>query len=1172
MKSLNPVYYTMAHDSSSIQHVQELIRSGTGSLDIAGTSGSARSYLLSRIFPDVRVPCLVIAPTAAQAHGLYRELAFFLPESMSFGPPTERRLYDFPIYDISPLSGLSPHRDVVTRRIQALYALTELPNPVVITSCEAAAVRVMPKRALVGALDYLEKGEEVIRDRLIRRLHECGYLRTSLVEERGDYAVRGGVVDIFPPLMNEPVRLEFWGDHLESIRCFDPLSQRSTTSLEELVLLPASEILFDKASVERARSMGRLPPEIKEGGGFSGQEAWLNHFYERPDTLFDYLPEKGLLFRIDPERIDSELIRFREKFLRDALRYRSDAEEREQPFPEISGLLIEEDTARASMAKAGPIDFSEIPLKGDAPGTKTVILEHVTPIEDSLELRMEGRGRVSLAPLAEHIEEWLENGSRVVMVSRTEQQAGRLQEILANYGINTDGIVNCWQEVPRGPGVTLCLGTLTRGFAWPGIGLHVVSEDEVFGPKRSRAPRRRQAGVEGLNWTSFSQLQVADPVVHEDHGIGLYGGLKKMEVAGKANDFVIVEYEGADRLYVPADRISILQKYIGADDKAPKLDRMGGRSWDVAKRRARKSVREIARQLVEIYALRSFRTGHAFGPPDNTFREFEATFEHEETPDQAKAIDDVLDDLESDRPMDRLICGDVGFGKTEVALRAAFKVVSEGRQVAMLVPTTVLAEQHFETFRRRMEPYGVEVSVLSRFKGRAEQGELAARARSGKVDVLIGTHRLLQKDVGFRDLGLLIVDEEQRFGVKQKESLKKYRALVDVLSLTATPIPRTLHLSLMGVRDLSVIETPPEDRQAIRTYIVPYDEATIVHAVEHELKRGGQVFFVHNRVRTIDQITARLREILPEARVGMAHGQMKERGLEKTMMAFLRKEIDVLVCTTIIESGLDIPSANTIILHQADRFGLAQVYQLRGRVGRSSETAYAYLLLSDTSGMTREAVKRLKALMDFSQLGAGLQLAMHDLKIRGGGNILGFSQSGHIAAVGYELYIRLIEEAVSELKGEEWREEVNPEIHVNLSAYLPDTYVSDPDVRLNLYRRLSSLKESRELESLRDEITDRFGTPPREVLNLLRIMSVRLLMKRLRATRLDVTREALVLTFAPDTAVNAESVVKMVESDPGKYSLSSGNRLRVRPASPGPLDSLDEILPLLQRLAPEHPG
>jgi len=1157
------------HDIPSIPAVRDRIEAGVRHLEIPGTSGSARSYLLSRLLPDLRGPCLLILPRAKEARALYRELAFFLPEALTAGPPGERRLYDFPVYDISPLSGLSPHRDVVTRRIQALYALTELPNPWVITSSEAAAVRLMPKPALVDALDYLVAGEEVGRDRLIRTLYEGGYLRTSLVEERGDYAVRGGVVDVFPPLLSQPVRLEFWGDHLESMRCFDPLSQRSTSSLGELVLLPASEIRLNEDAVERARSMGRLPPEIKEGGGFAGQEAWLNHFYERLDTIFDYLPSNGLLLRLDPDAVATEATRFREKFLRDAERYRRDAEEREQPFPEIEGLLADADVLRERMDRARRIDLPEIRIARPEAGVETLPVEGATAVEDSLELYLEGKGRVSLAPLAERIEGWVERGSRVVLVSRTEQQAGRLREILGNYGIDVEGVAAGWGEVPAGPGVTLCLGALSRGFAWPDAGLHVVSEDEIFGPKRSRSARRKSPGVEGLNWTSFSQLQVGEPVVHEEHGIGRYGGLEKMEVAGKANDFVIVEYEGGDRLYVPADRISILQKYIGADDKDPKVDRLGGRSWDVVKKRARKSVREIARQLVEIYALRSYRTGHAYGPPDNTFREFEATFEHEETPDQAKAIDNVLDDLKSERPMDRLICGDVGFGKTEVAVRAAFKVVSEGKQVAMLVPTTVLAEQHFETFRQRMDPYGVQIGVLSRFKSRAEQSEVAARARSGKLDVLIGTHRMLQKDVGFRDLGLLIVDEEQRFGVKQKEALKKYRALVDVLSLAATPIPRTLHLSLMGVRDLSLIETPPEDRQAIQTYIVPYDEATIVHAVEHELDRGGQVFFVHNRVQTIERITSRLRELLPKARIGMAHGQMKEHGLENAMMAFLKKEIDVLVCTTIIESGLDIPSANTIILHEADRFGLAQIYQLRGRVGRSSETAYAYLLLSDTAGMTREAVKRLKALMDFSQLGAGLHLALHDLKIRGGGNILGFSQSGHIAAVGYELYVRLIEEAVAELKGEEWREEINPEIHVNLSAYLPEAYVLDPDVRLNLYRRLSALKEAEELESLGAEIADRFGPPPREVSNLLRIMSVRLRMKRLRATRLEITREALVLTFAQDTEVDGAILVEMVERHPGKYRFSKGNRLKVRPDEPGPLASLEEIRDLLRKLSPE---
>jgi transcription-repair coupling factor (superfamily II helicase) len=584
----------------------------------------------------------------------------------------------------------------------------------------------------------------------------------------------------------------------------------------------------------------------------------------------------------------------------------------------------------------------------------------------------------------------------------------------------------------------------------------------------------------------------------------------------------------------------------------------------LAKQKAKKSIREIARQLVEIYALRKHRKGYAFSRPDNYYREFEATFEHEETRDQIKTIDDVLSDMESEQPMDRLVCGDVGFGKTEVAIRAAFKAVMDGKQVALLVPTTVLAEQHYETFRKRVDPYQIKVGVLSRFKTKAEQKEVIAKVRSGRIDVLIGTHRILQKDIGFQDLGLLIIDEEQRFGVKQKETLKRYRALVDVLALTATPIPRTFHMSLVGIRDLSIIETPPEDRLAIQTYLSPYDKPTIIHAIEFELERGGQVFFVHNRVQTIENIANELMQLVPKARFAIAHGQMKERDLEETMIRFLQKEIDVLVCTTIIESGLDIPSANTIIINQADRFGLAQIYQLRGRVGRSEESAYAYLLLSGNSSLTREAEKRLRALMDFSHLGAGIQLAMHDLKIRGGGNILGFSQSGHISAIGYELYLKLIEQNVAELKGEEWHEEVNPEINVNMPAYLPNDYVSDTDVRLNLYRRLSILREESELETMVEEMHDRFGPPQQEVSNLLSVMSVRLLLKKVRVSRLDVGEGGLIFTLSPDTDMDPERLVKLVESKPKRFQFLSERKLKVKIVKQPPLEALLEAKRIAQ--------
>ncbi len=1125
--------------------IKKWVEEGKGRICLSGLAGSARHFFLAEMLMDTERPCLIILPKARDSYRFFRELEFFLPESYVLKGPGERGLYDFPLYDISPLAGLSPHQRVINRRLQALYALTSERCPIIVTSLEAIIFRIIPKEALIKAIEYLEPGEEVSREDLLSRLETGGYLRTSLVEEAGDYSVRGGVIDIFPPLYSRPVRLEFWGNRLESIRHFDPQTQRSTAHLGEMILLPSNEIIMDKENMERARSMGRLPSQAVEGAGFPGQEAWLSHFYRKPGTVFDYLPSGSLLVLIDPFRIEGERERFTESIIADTEKYRREAEDRGEPFPITDGVLLSPEEMGSSLERYQRIEVSELAVDKNREDDRCLEIRGASGIEDDLEIRLAGKGRVSMAPLAEKISEWLSSSARVILVCRTEQQAGRLKEILDNYGVRVEEVVENWHEAAAGKRLCICLGRLQRGFAWPEIGIYVVSEDEIFGPKRAGAGKEKGRVEAGLDWTSFSQLKVGDLIVHEDHGIGRYGGLIRMEIENKINDFVLVEYAGNDRLYIPADRISILQKYVGADETDPKLDRLGGRSWNLSKQKAKRSVMEIAKQLVEIYALRKYREGFAFSLPDNYYREFEATFEHEETPDQVKAIDDVLTDMESDRPMDRLVCGDVGFGKTEVAVRAAFKAVMDGKQAAMLVPTTVLADQHYETFRKRMEPYQLKVAVLSRFKTRAEQQEILARARAGKIDVLIGTHRLLQKDVSFKDLGVLIIDEEQRFGVRQKERLKKYRALVDVLALTATPIPRTLHMSLMGVRDLSIIETPPEDRLAIQTYLSIYDEKTVKRAIEDELKRGGQVFFVHNRVMTIHDVAERLKSLVPEARFAIAHGQMKARDLEETMFRFLHREIDVLVCTTIIESGLDIPSTNTIIINEVDRFGLSQIYQLRGRVGRSSENAYAYLLLSKGSRMTREAEKRLKALMDFSHLGAGIHLAMHDLKIRGGGNILGFSQSGHIAAIGYELYLKLIEQAVAELKGEEWHEAINPEINVDIPAYLPEEYVSDIDVRLNLYRRLSGLSEEEDLRAMAEEMTDRFGPPPQEVSNLLRVMEVRLEMKKKGIIRLDVGGENLVFTFSTNTKVRPDRMIEILKRRKYRFQFLSEAKLKI---------------------------
>lgn len=1132
-----------------IHRLQGAIAARINPIRLRGLAGPALSYLFALLAQRLDRPCLAILSSKKEAEHFYQELQFFLAEQDCQRSGGQRRIYLLPPYDISPLSGLSPHREIVNLRIEALYALTSADNPVVITSQEVLLYKLPPKGRLIQALEYLAAGEEIDREQLVRHLEICGYQRVSLVEERGDYAVRGGVLDIFPPLSPMPVRLEFWGDHLESIRLFEPLSQRSEGALDEWILLPNNEIIMDEAAVRRARSMGRLPAPGAEGSNFPGQEAWLNHFYPQLDSLFDYLPADTLIAHFDPQRLQTGMKRLAERFHIDLERFREEAVDRGLPFPETDGLVNDSDDILSGLYRFQRLDVSELDLQ--TPGASQeendirIQLDGPFGIDIETDVRLTGQGRVSLAPLANKIALWISSGGRVVIVSRTAKQANRLAEILSNYDVHVLDTAESWNGLPPKPGLWICLGRLGRGFIWPAENLYVVSEDEIFGQKRGRSKNREKARENALSWSTFSQLKQGDLVVHEEHGIGRYGGLLKMDIQNRVNDFILIEYANADKLYIPADRVSSLQTYVGADEAGPRLDQLGGRSWNVAKEKARKSVKRIAKQLVQLYALRRYRTGYAFSNPDHYYREFEATFEHEETPDQIKAIEDVLDDMTSERPMDRLICGDVGFGKTEVALRAAFKALADGKQVALLVPTTVLAEQHYQTFERRLSPYGIGVGLISRFKPPSEQREILARVRSGKIQVLIGTHRLLQKDVAFLDLGLLVIDEEQRFGVKQKETLKKYRSMVDVLAITATPIPRTLQMSLMGVRDLSVIETAPEDRLAIQTYLTPFDENLVARAVRFEIERQGQVFFVHNRVQTIDGIAERLRVIVPEARIAVAHGQMKEKDLESTMLAFLRKELDVLVCSTIIESGLDIPSANTIIINEAERLGLAQIYQLRGRVGRSKEKAYAYLLISDGANLTKEAEKRLKALMDFSHLGAGLHLALHDLKIRGAGNILGFVQSGQIAAVGYELYLRMIEQAVAELKGEEWLPEINPEIHIDMEAYLPESYIMDTDVRLNLYRRLSILNEIRDLEGIEQEMVDRFGKAPPPVANLLWMMRLRILAKNLGILRLEVGADSVTLHFDPDRLADPARLVHRVGTLPKRYRFLGESRLRI---------------------------
>jgi transcription-repair coupling factor (superfamily II helicase) len=743
--------------------------------------------------------------------------------------------------------------------------------------------------------------------------------------------------------------------------------------------------------------------------------------------------------------------------------------------------------------------------------------------------------------------------------------AERLQEMLENHGLRPNFSpkpFSVWTPADSsGWHGTLVLGNLHRGFSFPKAGLTIITESELFGEKR---PRKRPAiPLRDHALAAFSELQLEDYVVHSDHGIGIYRGLLKLTLGEEEHDFLLIEYQGGDKLYLPVYRLNLVQKYAGGGENGPRLDKLGGTSWERSKTRVRKSLRELAEELVKLYATRTVLKGYVFPPADEIYREFEASFEYEETPDQLQAIAEVQKDMGGEKAMDRLVCGDVGFGKTEVALRAAFRAMMAGKQVAVLVPTTVLAQQHYQTFSRRFSSYPFRVEMLSRFRSPAEQKKIIQDLLKGKVDLVIGTHRLLQKDLVFKDLGLLVVDEEHRFGVTHKEKLKQLRANVDALTLTATPIPRTLQMSLTGIRDLSVIETPPEERQSIRTYVTEFDEEIIRDAVRRELRRGGQVFFVHNRVQSIEAMGRLLRKLVPEARIGIAHGQMAERDLEQMMLSFVKKEVDLLLTTTIIESGLDFPSANTILINRADKLGLAQMYQLRGRVGRSNERAYAYLLVPGLAALTSDARKRLEALQEVTELGSGMKLALHDLEIRGAGALLGDAQSGHVAAVGYDMYLQILEEAVQEMKGEEVVPEVEPEMDLPLPALIPSDYLDDIHQRLIFYRRLASARSDQDLEEVREELRDRYGPFPSSLENLLQLMDLKLLLKRARVRRVSWEREKMVITFDPQAPMDPQRLVSAVARGKGTREFTPDQRLKLRPASkdwPGRIGETKKIL------------
>lgn len=1135
---------------NNIIDLVEKIRKGAKKVECSGFKGSDQAYLVSRIRGELRIPILVLVHSLKQSEKFFEDLTFF-------SKGKDIPILNFPDYNLLPFKTLSYHNETSTHRIRTLFqlTLTEIP-PVVITTVGAIMHRLVPKKEITDYAELIMTDEEIERDRLIEKMIAGGYIRTGIVEEPGDFCVRGGIVDIFSPLYENPLRIELFGDIVESIRFFSPLTQRKIKTITEAVILPAKEVMLNKASltsiISRVREQAsvletpvtkvrEIIERISKEGIFPGIESLIPLIYPKLDTLYDYLPKNTLFIPIEQE----ELAKAAYEYETLAEKNFGIACEENRFCVEPHKLFLDWSEIRGYMKQERTLSIQTLPILKAKESEDQTVFQYDFSIEDNTEVSeslKHNRGKEnSLLPLSTWVKVQEAANRMTLLVCDNPSQANRLKSLLMLYDIHVKISDTPVSQLKTGM-VLVCIGQIASGFVWPDEEMAIIKDDEIFGKKYHR-PKSKESSVR-TDLLPFEDLQKNDLVVHSEHGIGRYDGLVKLKMNGSTNDFLLLLYQNQDKLYLPIDRMNVLQKYMGVDGISPVLDKLGGKSWDRVKAKVKKSAEKIAGELLKLYAERKVKKGFAFENVDEFYQDFEAGFPYEETDDQMKAIESVLNDMMNPTPMDRLICGDVGYGKTEVALRASFFAVNNGKQVSVLVPTTVLAEQHYATFVNRFEPFAVNVACLSRFRSAKDQQEILQGLSTGEIDIVVGTHRLLQKDVGFKELGLFIIDEEQRFGVKHKEKLKKIRSTVDVLALTATPIPRTLHMSLLGIRDISIISTPPEFRRAIVTYISEFDDALVAEAIRKELNREGQIFFVHNNIHNIHRVARQIEKLVPEIRLDVAHGRMKETELERVMLQFVNQEIDLLVCTTIIESGLDIPSANTILVNRADKFGLAQIYQLRGRVGRGDEQAYAYLFIPKESALGKDAQKRLKVLMEHSDLGSGFQIAMSDLKIRGGGTILGASQSGHIASVGYDMFLKLMEESIAEIKGEPIQEQLDPEINVSISAFIPETYVSDLDQRLSTYRRLSKMSDLREISEFKIELRDRFGPLPTEATNLLLKIMMKILAKRAGVKRLDLTGRELQLSFSEAHQKQPYGMVDMVVSDGSKFQLAPDGLLK----------------------------
>ena len=1106
---------------------------------LRGLANASTAYLLATLIDDFpNKSFLIVLPSQREAEQVLEEICAYTVsaalETTSL-VDVQSRMNLFPGWNRKIFDGIAPSKETVADRIRCLEYLLYKERSIIVTSSRAMLYRLPPRHRFAEACCVLNLGDEIDPDDVAALLIRGGYQNVELVEVKGEFARRGDILDIYPLTANTPIRVEFFGDEIDTIRAFDPISQRSTESIESVTFTPLREVLSTDVSVDHwqiqadaliqehtapqlINTVREITQSLTEAASSQyrlqecqlddGIEGFLPMLVPETELLSDYLPDDTVVCFIEPQWQKREASQMHEQM--QELYEKKLAESNLMVPPDK--LLVSFETLSTELEKYSVVSSSLAP-------PREVMDNEISPLHFEMKPLVLPSGNYQT--VINQMKTWTEEGTRIHVFCETPQQSKRVSEILAERELFP-------------PDICTSVGAISEGFLNESLNLAVISEDELFGSRHHRRPIRHRPSTDGTPILSLIDLKVGDYVVHVSHGIAIYDGIRRLAIDGKSQDFLILRYSADDILYVPTYQVDLVQKYIGSKDNAykPRVDRLGGAAWSRRKGRVKKSIEQMAGELLKLYALRQARKGFSFPAEVPWQTEFEALFPYQETNDQLQAIEDVKADMEGERPMDRLVCGDVGYGKTEIALRAAFKAVMSEKQVAVLVPTTILALQHYDTFEKRFQPFPVNIEMLNRFRTPKEIKQIKKGLADGTIDVVIGTHSLLSKTVEFDNLGLLIVDEEHRFGVKHKEKIKQFKETIDVLTLTATPIPRTLHMSLVGIRDFSVINTPPADRLPIQTYVMPYDSDVIREAITTELGRGGQVFFVHNRVQDIQSMALAIQKLAPDARIAIAHGQMPERELETIMLEFVRHKHDILVCTMIIESGLDIPNVNTILINRADALGLAQLYQLRGRVGRATLQAYGYLFYPQDRAITEGAQKRLRVIEEFTDLGSGFKIALRDLEIRGTGNILGAEQHGHIVTVGYELYCRLLEDAVMALKGEKVEETVETRISLPVEAYLPDDYVPDSRQKISIYKKIAGLKDREALNELREELMDRYGAIPEPAEMLLGIANIKQLSQHLGIITIVAGKEQVKVTFDErKPRINVKKFIEIVHQN-----------------------------------------